>query len=258
MPAAENAELARIEPLLPMALTDARRLMTAYQEACAEVLDQTDYETAGTKRFVTRSGFQKLAAFYEVSTEIVSQHVERDDDGVALRAAVVVRAVQRNGRHSEGDGACARSEPRFKGPKSRDKLDHDLTATATTRAKNRAIADLIAFGAVSAEEIDAEGPAPVELADGPAARAAAEALAYVLRSAGIAEPAPPVAALGADLRAKTGGIPVVVAALLEAVANTILVETSRDRLEGPSAPAEPFDEEIHPDLPTETTRAEND
>ena len=40
------------------------------------------------------------------------------------------------------------------------KVEPDLPATARTRAANRAISDLVAFGAVSAEEADAGAPIP--------------------------------------------------------------------------------------------------
>ena len=60
-----------------------------------------------------------------------------------------VRVTAPNGRFSEATASCASNERKFSHP------EHDVRATAHTRAKNRAIADLIGGGEVSAEEMDA-------------------------------------------------------------------------------------------------------
>jgi hypothetical protein len=67
-----------------------------------------------------------------------------------------VRATAANGRHADGDGACAINEPRFRTPSGRQKAEHDLPATAVTRATNRSVSNLIGFGSVSAEEVEPE------------------------------------------------------------------------------------------------------
>jgi hypothetical protein len=104
--------------------------------------------------FVKKSGWAKLATFYGVSTELVGDTIlERDADGKLIRAAAKARAVARDGRHADGGGACGRNEPRFVNARGRQKIEHDLPSTAETRATNRAIANLIGFGAVSAEEV---------------------------------------------------------------------------------------------------------
>jgi hypothetical protein len=65
-------------------------------------------------------------------------------------------------------GACASNERRFA------HLDHDVRATAHTRGKNRAIADLVGGGEVSAEELEGEllGPGGRRAAAAPAEQAA--------------------------------------------------------------------------------------
>jgi hypothetical protein len=61
---------------------------------------------------------------------------------------------------SDADGYCSADESRFKNAKGRQKIENDLRATATTRAKNRAISDLVGMGEVSAEEVEVAGGGP--------------------------------------------------------------------------------------------------
>jgi hypothetical protein len=79
-----------------------------------------------------------------------------------VRAEIWIRAVAPNGQFGDGDGYCSLDEGRFKSRSGRQKLENDLRITATTRAKNRATADLVGMGEVSAEEIE---PADDDAAD---------------------------------------------------------------------------------------------
>lgn len=145
--------------IVPLAAEDVVRGMTAYQELLPQLLTDSDYQTAERgKKFVKKSGWRKIARAFGLSVEIRSQHVERDEEGMPLRANVVARAVHApSGQFSDGDGGCSTAESRFGKPQGRQKLENDLLATATTRAKNRAISDLVGMGDVSAEEIDGGG-----------------------------------------------------------------------------------------------------
>ena len=149
-------------PLTPDQAREAQRL---YQEISQALIDpaedlQTIRTKAGPRTFPKRSALQKLANAYRVSTEILQRHTTHNDDGQLIRCDAIVRATHPDGRHADGDGACAASEERF-ARGGAEKIDHDLPATAVTRATNRAISNLIAFGAVSAEEAEAgEGGAP--------------------------------------------------------------------------------------------------
>jgi len=140
--------------LRPLVTPDeASEMMGEYQRMVRAVLDDSDYQQAERgKRFVKKSGWRKLAKAYGVSVTIQSIDVERDTDGHATRATVVVRAAAPTGQISDGDGYCSADESRFQRSGGRKKLENDLRATATTRAKNRAISDLIGMGEVSAEE----------------------------------------------------------------------------------------------------------
>lgn len=155
-----SGEIERISPLLPMDVADAQRAMDRYQELCAAVLTPGDWIGAPGEHgsFVKKSGFDKLSTFYGVSVELLGDTIlERDEGGKLLRASARARAIDlRTGRHRDGGGACGRNEPRFASSSGRQKIEHDLPATAETRATNRAIAALIGFGQVSAEEVDAD------------------------------------------------------------------------------------------------------
>ena len=151
-----TAEIVHVEPLLPMSPEAAEDAMTQYQELTRRVLTPDDWQGTPGKpgSFVKRRGWAKLATFYGVSTELLGPtRVERDAEGGLLRAYATARATHPNGRHADGDGACSITEPRFANVKGRQKVEHDLPATAVTRAVNRAISNLIGFGQVSAEEV---------------------------------------------------------------------------------------------------------
>jgi hypothetical protein len=155
-------ELVLRDPDLPDVAT-ARAAMARYQELCEAVLEPTDWQAAGDdRRFVKKSGWTKLAKAYGVSIAFVREtDLERDHDGRLVRASARVRATAPDGRSWESGGAAALGERRHTKP------EHDLPSTAETRAANRAISNLIGFGEVSAEEVDADPPpaaAPVELA----------------------------------------------------------------------------------------------
>ena len=105
-----------------------------------------------------KSAFRKLAKFYGVSTEIVEKTKEPHPGG-SFTWHYTVKATA-GGVTQDGEGSCTSTE---KGGKS----EHDTRATAHTRAKSRAISDLIGFGQVSAEEYgnyedDELPPKPVE------------------------------------------------------------------------------------------------
>lgn len=227
------------EPLLPMDIGSATQAMNAYQETCRRLLDTGDWQGPPGQdgSFVKRRGWSKLGTFYGVSTELVGGAVvvDRDGDGKPVRARATVRATHRNGRHEEASGACSIDEARFASDKAQAKIaqgkvnvEHDLPATAETRARNRAIANLIGFGAVSAEEVDGDsdgggGGAPPEWAR-PAddVKVTADALIDVLSAAGIANNQEAVLAIGEDTFKECGNtIPVCVEHLVARIATAL-------------------------------------
>jgi hypothetical protein len=221
----------RAQPLLPMAPTEAAQVMRAYQETCRAILTKDDVQRVGDREFTTRSGFQKLAAAYGVSTEIVSVDVthEPEDDGTVMVARAVVRAIHPSGRHAEGDGACSQREKRFR--KGDEKMDHSLPATAVTRATNRAVSNLVAFGTVSAEEAEGSlgpgGPAGSAPLPGWAAHMSDNAipliatnLTRILMAAGVDDPAVGANTIGQDIfELCDGGFPFALARLAKLLAD---------------------------------------
>lgn len=177
--------------LMPVSPEDAAEAMAAYQKTTEAILDPTDWQEAGwdnkarkKRYFVKKSGWRKIAKAYRLSCALVTISVERDADGKPARAEAVVRASAPNGQFQDGDGYCSVDEGRFTSSKADlSKLENDLRATATTRAKNRAISDLVGFGEVSAEEVGSSGAAaapPVMLADAASEREARDAITYLV------------------------------------------------------------------------------
>lgn len=152
-----------------------------YQDVCVKLLDASDIQTIGKKSFKKRSAWNKLAVAFSVSTTEVRTTHERDERGRIIRTECVVRATAPNGRMSDGIGACDLYE-RCCDPDTCNKREtwedsgrptghihcsavpckqahfsnpqHDIPATAFTRASNRAKADLFGSGEVSAEEVE--------------------------------------------------------------------------------------------------------
>lgn len=144
------------EVLMPMDTKQVVAGMRAYQQLLGELLEPSDWQETREGKFPKKSAWRKISRAFNLSTQLIEVVVERDDKGAPLRAQAIVRAIAPNGQISDGDGYCAATEPRFDRASGRQKLENDLRTTATTRAKNRAISDLVGMGQVSAEEIEAD------------------------------------------------------------------------------------------------------
>jgi len=152
-----------------------------------ELLDsQSDITKIGSNYHINKSGWRKISTAFNLSLEMLKSH-RVVEDGV-VKYVVTARAVAPNGKSTTGSGVCGSNESNFmeklvdKGagrekaeqeaddPDSvllvdgwyrelknpREVNDHNLMATAETRAKNRAISDLVGGGEVSAEEMGAK------------------------------------------------------------------------------------------------------
>ena len=123
-----------------------RASMIQFQSLKASLLDKNkDIATIQNKPFIKRSGWRKFALAFNISDEIIMEKRDEHDDGFTWR--MWVRATAPNGRCAVGIGACSSEERNFA------HLEHDVYATAHTRAKNRALSDLIGSGEVSWEEL---------------------------------------------------------------------------------------------------------
>lgn len=119
----------------------------AYQVFTEKLLDTSDYIDIRGKAFKKKSAWRKYARAFNINTEIISKDISKNDKGRVIEAEFVVRATLPDGRHCDGWGNCSRTEG------NKNKPNHDIPATAMTRATNRAIADLIGAGEVTAEEV---------------------------------------------------------------------------------------------------------
>lgn len=155
---ATTGQLSIYQPLKPLGPPAAMRdLMRQYTDVNNAILDDSDKQMIpGGKWFVKKSGWLKRAVAYGISTQKVEREIFRDENGQIMRAEFVMRAIAPNGRFADGWGACAADETRFRDSRARQKLEHDIPATAQTRATNRAISNLVGNGEVSAEEVDGD------------------------------------------------------------------------------------------------------
>lgn len=127
------------------------------------LLTETDYmKDKQGKSYIRKSGFRKLMYAFGLTDKIVSEErTERENGTFYWRVTVEVSAP--NGRTATGAAICDSKEKENKSLPGQ--LEHNTYTMAHTRAKNRAVSDLVAGGEVSAEEMEAvetpvEQPAP--------------------------------------------------------------------------------------------------
>ena len=119
----------------------------AMKKALATPEDIQVVETkAGPREFLKKSYWRKVERFYRIDLACVQESHEDTLQGQRIFYATY-RASHPSGAYCDGDGLD------FAGTIEEY---HNARATAHTRAKNRAIADLVGGGEVSAEEV---GPA---------------------------------------------------------------------------------------------------
>lgn len=243
---------ARDQVLVPLDLEQTKAAMHTYQQGLQSLLDPSDWQDAGKgERFVKKSGWRKVATWFSLDLYRVHEEVERGEDGAVLRASFTAAAVAPNGRRVEATAHCAAAESRFSGPRGNtSKLENDLRNTAETRAKNRAISDLVGMGAVSAEEAQA-GAAPAAAAAGPewgpeasekAQETLVKALAFLLDT-GSGPDATRGIALFNELGARYGYIPRAVAQAVALTAMHLKAAANGEPAPTPSAPAAPAAEQ---------------
>lgn len=145
----------------------AKAFMDNYQDVCKSLLDKTDYQTVsinGKKQaFKKKSAWRKIATAFNISDEVLSKEIIRDDQYRIISATFEVRAYAPNGRTGVATASCSifdkiskkdKEEPTpFELRQRFTNAENDVIATAHTRAKSRAIADLVGMGEVSAEEL---------------------------------------------------------------------------------------------------------
>lgn len=151
----------QLTPVMPlMTAQEAKQAWQKFEDLKAAVLTNADYQDIAGKTYIKRSGFRKLAVFFGISDKILTEErKDRTDGSFIWRIKVEVTAP--NGRSAIGVGACDSAEREGKGRGGGfAHPEHDVYSTAHTRAKSRAISDLVAGGVVSAEEMEAEATVP--------------------------------------------------------------------------------------------------
>lgn len=133
---------------------EAKRAMEALQAVMHAVLDESDYAIIRGKKWRKRTAFAKLRRAFSITVALQEEAWEDLLDG-DFGCRVSIRAAFPNGRYEDGDGYCDSVEMR-QGNIAPSR--HNVRAKAYTRAKNRATADLLGTGEVSAEELPPEQP----------------------------------------------------------------------------------------------------
>ena len=138
------------DPIVMPAVTkeEAVKAFEEYQELAKKITTKDDIQKIQGKDFKKKSFWRKCQRFFNLSVEIMKEERAEYDNHFVYK--FVARAIAPNGAFMDGTGACSSNE------KGLEKTEHTCRATAETRAKNRAISDLVAFGEVSAEEITAD------------------------------------------------------------------------------------------------------
>ncbi|CAI9117211.1 OLC1v1018559C1 [Oldenlandia corymbosa var. corymbosa] len=115
-------------------------LFKEYQDAAMAILEKSDYTMISGHPFIKKTGWRKIAFYFNLSFEIKDKTIEFDEHRNVQRAEFIVRAHMHGGRFSDGWGSCEKREKKFMKP------NHDIPSTAETRAKNKACQDLLGIG----------------------------------------------------------------------------------------------------------------
>lgn len=148
----------------PLDLDGTKRAMAAFDKFKAEVLTDQDFwvgrDRQGVEmKHIKRSGLMKFLMAINGNAAVIDERSEviKFENKEILVFHFTARATAPNGRFTEAVGSASSDERKF------DKPVHDLRALAQTRAVNRAIANLVGGGVVSAEEMGSdEEPRKVE------------------------------------------------------------------------------------------------
>lgn len=145
VPAAHQEIVGIVRP----AVTAQQAIMAwnEFQALKKAVLTPTDFQKIGGHDYMKKSAWRKFATFFNLTDKIVEETQTMHQEGGGWTWKIKVECSAPNGRITEGVGMCSTSERNFA------HVEHDTYATAHTRAKNRAISDMIAAGEVSAEEV---------------------------------------------------------------------------------------------------------
>jgi hypothetical protein len=137
----------------PLDIPKIAEAFRKFEEFKQRLLTEQDYLKTQPRAYIKKAGWRKWALACNVSDRLVSQKripaVGKDPENGFYYRIVVEAFHTSTGRTSTGV-AIASSKEKARWAHE----EHDVYALAHTRAKNRAISDLIGGGEISAEEIE--------------------------------------------------------------------------------------------------------
>jgi hypothetical protein len=158
----EPRPVTQIEVIRPLVAADrAVEIFNEYQSLKGKLASEGDFreytDSGGRKRQMpTKQWRTKLTRFFGIDVRISEERIEQLEDGSFVVYAKA-RAEHPNGLFMESDGTCwSKTKERYKDGKPIGDLYHNTRSHAITRAKNRAVLELVGFGEVSDEEIGEE------------------------------------------------------------------------------------------------------
>ncbi len=162
---ASTALLTATDIIAPIDIDKAAQAFHKFDQFKKRILNAHDVVNIQGKLYLKRSAWSKWALVCNVSDRLVSyERVPidgRDAEGGFYYRVVWEAFHQPTGRSSVGTGIVSSREK-----KSWAHEEHDIWATACTRARNRAISSLVGGGEVSAEEMTSDDtstpPTPVD------------------------------------------------------------------------------------------------
>ena len=108
---------------------------SSINEIRENILTEKDLVNIKWKTYINKSWYRKIALALNISIQVVNE--KRIEQETCFLYDFTVRATNSLWRYVESSSSCASDEREF------NNLNHDVRATAQTRATNRAIADLI-------------------------------------------------------------------------------------------------------------------
>jgi hypothetical protein len=169
-----DSSLVKDAPVPAFGAAEMRRALTAYralQAALDESLPDCLQHTPDGKTFRKKNYWRAVATAFNLTVDCLEEVREvyglLEHGGENYGYRVTYRASTPGGRATVGDGSCTAQE------KSRGRLkpsEHNCRSHAHTRAFNRAVSNLVAFGEVSFEELDDREEPPTAWADKPPAQ----------------------------------------------------------------------------------------
>lgn len=136
-------------------IEDAVQQFKLYQELKQRLGVPNDFKpfenkkTGEVKLHPKKSFVRKIQRFFNISCDIIQDEPFYDQYGNLIAWLVKAKAIHTGtGAYQVGDGCCS-----FEEKIESQRTLHNIRSQAVTRAKNRAILDLVGFGDVSAEEI---------------------------------------------------------------------------------------------------------